>query len=66
MPMRRFVAMRIMHRLAVELGPMIGRVFPTRRQGPMIALAIIQVMVYMTIEVIRTVEPRASADKHAA
>jgi hypothetical protein len=32
----------------------------------MIALAIIQVMVYMTIEVIRTVEPRASADKHAA
>ena len=58
--------MSIMHCLTVKLRAMIRRVRSALRERSMVALAIVQMMVDMAIEVIRAVEPGSSADEHAA
>jgi hypothetical protein len=62
--MRRFMSMRVVHGLAVELSPMIYRMLATRRRRPVIALAIVKMVVYVAIEVIRPMEPRTSPNKY--
>lgn len=58
--------MWIVHCLAVELRAVIHRVRSTLGEGSMVALPIIQMMVDMAVEVVRSVEPGSSADKYAA
>jgi len=66
MPVWRLVPMSIVHRLSMKLRPMIRRVFPTRREPSVIALAVIQTVIYMPVEMISPVKPRSRADKDAA
>lgn len=66
MAVRGFVSMRIMHCLAVKFRSAITRVFSTSRRRTVIAVAIIQMMVDVAIEMISAVVPRACTDKHAA
>ena len=64
--MRGFMPVGIMHCLAVELRPVIRRVLAARGHRSVVPLPVIQMMIYMAIEVVRAVEPRSSADEHAA
>ena len=60
------MSMGIVHRLAVELIAMFGRVRAALRVRPVISLAIVIVVIYVAVEVFRTVKPGACADEHAA
>ena len=66
MAVRGFMPMRIVHRLTVELCAVIASVLSASRRRTVIAVAIIQMMVNVTIEMISAVVPRACTDKHAA
>jgi len=66
MTMRRFVPMGIVHRLAVELGAVIDRMLAARGRRTVIALAVVEMVVYMAIEVIRAVKPGTCANEHPA
>jgi hypothetical protein len=61
----RFMSMRVMHGLAMELSPMVDWVLATPRRRPVVALAIVKMVVYVAIEVIRPMKPRTSPDKYA-
>src|ERR1700691_6456379 len=58
--------MRVMHRLAVELRAVFRRMFTSCGRWPVIALAIVQVMIDVSVEVIRTMKPRTCADEYTA
>ena len=60
------MAAGIVHRFAVELRAMIGRMLAASGRWPMIALAIVEVMIYVTVEVSRSVKPGSGADEDAA
>jgi len=57
---------RIMHLMSVKFGAMIRRVLPARREMAMIAVAIVEGMIHMPMEVVRTVEPGTRSNKHSA
>jgi hypothetical protein len=63
---RSFVSMGIMHCLAVELLAMLNWVRSALGRRSVVPLPIIEVMVDMTIEVFRAVEPGSRTDEHAA
>ena len=58
--------MCVMHSLTMELRAMLGRVFTAGRHRSMVPVAIIEVMVYMTIKVLRPMKPRSCADEQSA
>ena len=58
-------AARIMHRLPVEFGAMLHRAFAARGKRTAIALAIVEVMIDMTVEMRSSVIPGARADEDA-
>ncbi len=58
--------MRVMHGLTMELRAMIGRVLTAGRHRSMVPVAIIQMMIYMAIEVLRPMKPRSCTDEHSA
>jgi len=58
--------MRIMHGLAVEFSPVVRRALAASRRGPVIALPIVQPMIYVAIEMVRPMKPRSCTDKNAA
>jgi hypothetical protein len=62
---RRFMPMRIVHRSAAKLLVMFHRTFPASRKTPMVAVAIVEVMIDMPIEMRWSVEPRPGADEYA-
>jgi hypothetical protein len=62
----RLVAMDIMHRVPVELCAMLSRMLAAGRQGAVIALSIVEVMIYVPVKVFRPVKPGSRADKNAA
>jgi len=66
MSARRFMPVRVMHRLAVELCPMIGRMFSTRWKRSVISLSIIEMMINVAVKVVWPMEPRSGTDKDAA
>lgn len=58
--------MRVMHRFAPKLLMVFHRTLSTRRKRAVIAMAEIIVMIDVSIEMFRSVEPGSSADKDAA
>lgn len=58
--------MRVVRGGTVEFSAMVGGMFAAGRRWAVIALTVIEFMIDMAVEVVRTVEPRASADKYAA
>jgi hypothetical protein len=62
----RFMAVSIVHRVPVKLRAVFHRMFATRRHRPMVALAIVKVMVDVTVEVLGAMEPRSGADEYPA
>lgn len=63
---RRFVAVRIMHGLAVEGRPVGSRSFTARGHPPPISMAKIKGMIHVSIETFRAVIPGSRADEHSA
>jgi hypothetical protein len=57
------MATRVMHRLAVKFRTPLGRVLTARRRRAVIAMAIVERMIDMAVEVIRPVKPRSRADE---
>jgi len=62
----RLVAVDIVHRLSMELCAMFGWMLTARREGPMIAMPVVEVMIYVPVKVFRSVKPWPRADKNAA
>ena len=60
------VTMSIMHRLAMKFCTVFRRVLSTRRHRPVVALAIVEMMIDVPVEVFRTVIPRSRADENTA
>ena len=60
---RSLVAMYIMHCLAVKLGAVFGRTLAARRHWPMVALAVVEMMIYVSVEMIGPMIPRPRSDK---
>ena len=56
--------MRVMHGLTMELSAMIGRVLAASWHRSVVPVAIIQVMIYMAIKVLRSMKPRSCTDEH--
>jgi hypothetical protein len=54
-----------MHGLAVKLRTMFRRTFATGGHRAVVALPIIQVVIYVAVEVIRAMVPRTRADEYA-
>ena len=53
----------IMHRLAVKLGAMFRRMLTARGKMPVVALAIVEMMIHVPVEVVRPMEPRSRTDE---
>ncbi len=64
--LRGFAAVDVMHCAAMECLAVLSRVFTAGWETPMIAVAIVEMMVYMPVKMLRAVEPRSSADKYSA
>ena len=58
--------MCVMHGSTMELSAMIARVLATSWHRSMVSVTIIEVMVYMTIKVLRPMKPRSCADEQSA
>ena len=57
---------RIMHRLAVKVRAVFCGSRAPSRHWPVIALAVIEMMIDVSVEMLRSVVPRPSADKYTA
>jgi hypothetical protein len=55
--------MRVMHRLTVKLCTVLRGPLAARRYGTVIALAVIEMMIDVPIEMLRPMEPRTGADE---
>ena len=60
------MAMRVMHCLSMKLRTMFGRTVAACRHRAVVTLAVIEVMIDVTIEMLRPVVPGACTNKHAA
>jgi hypothetical protein len=63
---RCFVAMNVMHCVAVELSTMLSRTLSPSREASVIALAIVEMMIHVSVEVFRPVEPRSRSEEYTA
>lgn len=59
----KLVAVFVVHLLAVELSPLRSGMLAARRRRTMISVAIIEGVVYVAVETMRTMEPRTCTDK---
>ena len=66
MAARCLVAMSVMHCLTMKLCTVLRRSLATRWHGPVIALAIVEMVIHVPIEVVRSVEPGSRTDEYAA
>jgi hypothetical protein len=55
-----------MHCLAVKFRPVLCGMLAACRKTPMVALAIIEVVIDVSVEAIRAVEPRPGTDENTA
>ena len=60
------MAVGIMHCLAVKFRAMFRRTLAARWHRPVISLAIVEMMINVSIEVIRPMKPGTRADEHTA
>jgi hypothetical protein len=63
---RRLVPMSVMHCLTVKLCTVIRRSLAARWHGSVVALALVEMMIHVSIEVLRPMEPGSRTDKYAA
>ena len=60
------MAMCVMHCLAVKFRAVFRWTFTARGKTSMVALAIVEMMIDVSVEVLRSVEPGSRADKYTA
>jgi hypothetical protein len=60
------MAMGVMHCLAVKLCTVFRRTLAARGKTPMVALAVIEMVIDVSVETTRPVEPGSRADKYTA
>jgi hypothetical protein len=60
------MAMWVVHRFAVKLRPVLRWMLAARRHGPVIAFAIVEMMIDVSVEMLRPVEPGSRADENTA
>lgn len=60
------MAMYVMHCAAVKLLTVFRRPLAARGEGPVITLAIVEMMIHVSVEMIRTVIPGSRPDEYAA
>ena len=60
------MAVNIMHRVSVKLCPALGWMFSPCWKRPVIAVSIVEMMVYMPVKVLWAVKPRSRADENTA
>lgn len=60
------MTVRVVHGLTVELCPVFRRLLAAGRKVSVIALAVVQMMIDVSVEVLRSVEPRPRPDEYAA
>ena len=65
-PSGSFVAVDIMHRFSVEFCSVFGWVLAACWVGAVIAVSIVQMMIYVAVKVFWAVEPGSYADENAA
>lgn len=59
--------MRIVHGFAMKLPAMlVVPALPAMRIRPMVALTVVEMVIDMSVEMLRPMEPRSGADEHAA
>src|ERR1700722_6136103 len=58
--------MYVMHCLTMKLLPVLRWALPSRGHGPVVALAIVESMIDVSVEMIRPVIPRSSPYEYAA
>jgi hypothetical protein len=61
-----FMTMKIMSRVAVELLTMFGRMLTAARKWSMVALPVVKMMIDVSVEMFRSMEPRSSSDENTA
>lgn len=66
MSVRRLMTMGVMHCFAAKSLMVFHRMLSARRHRPVIALAIVEVMIDMSIETFRSMEPWAGSDEYSA
>jgi len=60
------MATGVMHCLAVKLCTVFRRTLAARGKSSVVALAVIEMVIDVSVETIRPVEPRSRADKYTA
>jgi hypothetical protein len=60
------MAVYIVHRIPVKLSTLCRRTLATRGRGSVVALAVVKMMIYVPVEMIRAVIPGACTDKNPA
>ena len=58
--------MRVVHGLAMEFRAVLRRVLAAGREAAVIALAVVEMVIHMPVEMVAAVKPRSRADKDAA
>jgi len=62
----RLVAMWVMHCVAVKFRAVFRWMFTAGREVTVVALAIVEMMIDMSVEALRSVKPRSRTDEYAA
>ena len=62
----RFMAMRVMHGLAVKFSAVFRGMFTACRETSMVALAVVEMMIDVSVEMFRPVKPGSGADENTA
>jgi hypothetical protein len=63
---RRFVTVDVMHGAAMKFGSVLRRVLSARGHRTVVPLAIVEVVVYVSIEMLRPVKPWSRADENTS
>lgn len=63
---RRLVAMNIMHRFSMKFCAVLSGTLAAGREGSVIAMPVIKVMIYVAVKMFWPVKPWSGADKNAA
>jgi hypothetical protein len=60
------VSMGIMHCFSMELSAVLNRTLAARGERPVVALAIVKIVIDVSVKVFASVEPRSRANKYAS
>ena len=60
------MAVDIMHRVSVKLCAMLGWMLAARREAPVIAMSVVEMMVYVPVKVFWPVKPRSRTNENTA